>query len=436
MKISPLDLNSQCVHDLVRDIAHHLSVESSPVLKNAFRVDHQSDLHLLDWLKSRNYIREFTGPGGNQKTYYMAGVVSALTLDSAILADLPYKLDSVYAALRNQYEDRKDKYRMSFEEVCNLTRLRPESIQTALLYLTELGLFGYNIIDGKVTAISVDERFLHAINARQCVDSYKNLLRIPALTRTDRFIFRLRELIKEITYSLQIIEAHPDKDEYALKLELDGKAVLVRIDKSLIDDLNKPYESTESEPAKKIMAAVKDVIHSQLQKAGGMEMEEIEDVKVHFDSAPVRYQEQWSKGLPEKFDVAISFAGAERAWAEQLAELVRNEGYEVFCDTDYEEQLWGKDLIVFFDEIYRKRSRYCVIFISQEYKDRMWTNHERKSAQSRALEERGHEYILPVRVDDTDLPGLQPTIGHIDISKGIEFIATALIRKLSTIERI
>jgi len=428
MNISPLELDSQSVHDLVRAMAHHLAVKSSPVLKNAFRVDHQTDLNLLDWMMNRSYIRELTGPGENPKTYYMAGIVSALTLDSTVLTDLPHKLESVYDVLRSQYEDRKDKYRISFEELCKLVRLRPESTQTALLYLIELGLFGYNIIDGKVTVISVDEKILHATSAQKCVDNYKNLLRVPALTGTDRFIFRLRELIREIKHDLQIVESYADKEEYVLELAYDQKTLSIRISKCLIDDLNESYESIESGPAKKIMAAVKGVIHSQLKKAGVLETDE----KSHFDSAPVRCQEQWPEDLPEKFDVAISFAGTERELAEHLADLVRNEGYKVFYDAYYEEQLWGKDLPVFFDEIYRKRSSYCVIFISQEYRDRMWTNHERKSAQARALKERGNEYILPVRVDDTELPGLQPTIGHIDISKGLEFIASALIKKLSS----
>lgn len=133
------------------------------------------------------------------------------------------------------------------------------------------------------------------------------------------------------------------------------------------------------------------------------------------------------------FDVAISFAGAERSYAEELASLVREADFEVFYDNFYPEQLWGKDLVVFFDEIYRKRSRYCVIFVSQEYADRMWTNHERKSAQARALEEKGNEYILPIRIDDSELPGLPPTVGYLKLSEyGIAKIADTLITKLKT----
>jgi hypothetical protein len=114
-----------------------------------------------------------------------------------------------------------------------------------------------------------------------------------------------------------------------------------------------------------------------------------------------------------KYDVAVSFAGPERHFAETLANALRQEGFTVFYDNFYPEQLWGKDLVVFFDEVFRKQSRFCVIFVSRDYIERMWTNHERRSAQARALEEKGREYILPIKVDDSELPGMPSTIGYL-----------------------
>ena len=135
--------------------------------------------------------------------------------------------------------------------------------------------------------------------------------------------------------------------------------------------------------------------------------------------------------IPRRFDVALSFAGTERTLAEELAELVRDAGFEVFYDGFYPEQLWGKDLASFFDRVYRKDSRFCVMFVSREYAERMWTAHERRSAQARAVQEKGREYILPVRVDDTDLDGLPPTIGHVSLKEyTVEQIADLLVKKL------
>lgn len=161
--------------------------------------------------------------------------------------------------------------------------------------------------------------------------------------------------------------------------------------------------------------------------------------------APVRFERdlearlaQPTKGVSARseskfdYDVAISFSGSDRSIAERLAQSLQEAGYRVFYDDFYPEMLWGKDLTVLFDEIYRVRSRYCVILISEEYVSRMWTTHERKSAVARQLEERGAEYILPIQVDDTtDLPGVPPTLGRLTIrERAIEDIAKLLIAKL------
>jgi hypothetical protein len=53
------------------------------------------------------------------------------------------------------------------------------------------------------------------------------------------------------------------------------------------------------------------------------------------------------------FDVAISFAGPQRDIAEIIATRVKEAGFEVFFDGFFPEQLWGKDLAVFFDDVFR-----------------------------------------------------------------------------------
>jgi hypothetical protein len=66
--------------------------------------------------------------------------------------------------------------------------------------------------------------------------------------------------------------------------------------------------------------------------------------------------------------------------------------------------LWGKDLYEHLDWIYQKAARYCVLFASEAYANKVWTTHERRSAQARALQS-NQEYVLPVRFDDTEIPG-------------------------------
>ncbi|MFS8104497.1 TIR domain-containing protein [Lentzea alba] len=117
--------------------------------------------------------------------------------------------------------------------------------------------------------------------------------------------------------------------------------------------------------------------------------------------------------MAESYDVCLSFAGEQRPYVDDVARLLRDNGVKVFYD-DYEvATLWGKDLATYLDDIYRKRSRYCVLFASADYVRKTWTHHERASALDRLLRERD-DYVLPVRLDDTEIPGLRESIGHLD----------------------
>ena len=115
-----------------------------------------------------------------------------------------------------------------------------------------------------------------------------------------------------------------------------------------------------------------------------------------------------------QYDVCLSFAGEDRDFVQQVASRLRYRGISVFYDGYEQVDLWGKDLYVHLDNIYRKAAQYCVIFISRHYAMKLWSNHERQSSQARAFHE-NREYILPARFDDTEIPGLPPTIGYIDL---------------------
>lgn len=119
---------------------------------------------------------------------------------------------------------------------------------------------------------------------------------------------------------------------------------------------------------------------------------------------------------PKQYDVVLSFAGEDREYVERVAEFLEVNGVVAFYDKYEEVTLWGKDLAEHFEGIYRKQGRFCIMFISRHYADKVWTRHERKSALARALEERV-EYVLPARFDNTEIPGLRPTVGYLDLRK-------------------
>lgn len=114
------------------------------------------------------------------------------------------------------------------------------------------------------------------------------------------------------------------------------------------------------------------------------------------------------------YDVALSFAGEDREYVEAVAAALAGSGVKVFYDAYERSDLWGKNLYEHLTSVYKDDSRYVVVFVSKHYAHKVWTTHERRAAQARALVEHS-DYILPARFDDTDIPGLLNTVGHVSL---------------------
>lgn len=114
----------------------------------------------------------------------------------------------------------------------------------------------------------------------------------------------------------------------------------------------------------------------------------------------------------EQYEVALSFAGEDRVFAKELADALQQRGIKVFYDEYEKAKLWGQDLYTHLSKIYQNGASYVVMFISRHYAANVWTSHERKSAQARALKE-SREYILPIRLDRTEIEGVSQTIGYL-----------------------
>lgn len=138
----------------------------------------------------------------------------------------------------------------------------------------------------------------------------------------------------------------------------------------------------------------------------------------------------------KQFDVALSFAGEDREYVEQVANMLRRMGIQVFYDKYELVTLWGKNLYDYLTEIYQKKARFTVIFCSKHYADKLWTNQERRSAQAKAFKS-SSEYILPARFDDTEIPGILPTVGYVDLNEySPEELAKLVKEKVGPIERV
>lgn len=137
--------------------------------------------------------------------------------------------------------------------------------------------------------------------------------------------------------------------------------------------------------------------------------------------------------MPYEYDVALSFAGENRAFADAVASGLRGAGVTVFYDDFYAEDLWGADLAVKLREIYHDQSRYCIMILSRHYLEKMWPSHERQQAIERMISEKGKGYILPVRLDgfNDEVPGLSGSIGFLSVrSSNPQSVIDAFLRKI------
>jgi hypothetical protein len=131
-----------------------------------------------------------------------------------------------------------------------------------------------------------------------------------------------------------------------------------------------------------------------------------------------------------RYSVALSFAGEQRPYVDEVAGHLRDAGASVFYDMYEQVRLWGENLVDKFDVIYGPESRYVVMFISDAYAKKAWPKVERQRAQADAFATNRIK-VLPVRFDDTEVPGVLSTVAYIDL-KGMtpRQLANAILKKL------
>ena len=114
-----------------------------------------------------------------------------------------------------------------------------------------------------------------------------------------------------------------------------------------------------------------------------------------------------------EYDIGLSFAGEQREYVERVAEELDYRGILVYYDAYDQANLWGRDLGEYFKEVFQNRCRYCIVFASREYAAKMWPTFELENALKKATESH-RDYILPVKFDDTIIPGIPYTQGYLD----------------------
>ena len=133
------------------------------------------------------------------------------------------------------------------------------------------------------------------------------------------------------------------------------------------------------------------------------------------------------------YDVALSYSGNDRKYAEKLSECLKTQNVKVFYDRSEQADLWGVNLQTHLMELYRIRACYCILLVSESYVKSRWTKVELEAALTREFET-GTTYILPIRLDDTIMSGLLSTRAFLDARvTPIEEIASLVKSRLSAV---
>ena len=117
-----------------------------------------------------------------------------------------------------------------------------------------------------------------------------------------------------------------------------------------------------------------------------------------------------------EYQVALSFASEQRSYVHEVARHLQARSIAVFYDGFERVQLWGRNGTEAFQEAFACQTAYVVMCVSKAYILKAWPRHERRSALSRMIEYE-REYVLPVRFDDTQVPGLPEDLIFLDANQ-------------------
>ena len=130
-----------------------------------------------------------------------------------------------------------------------------------------------------------------------------------------------------------------------------------------------------------------------------------------------------------EYDVALSFAGEDRKFVKDCAEILRALNINVFYDNYEKEVLLGKNLYSYLADVYQNKARFAIVFVSESYKKKRWTNHELEYITARKFTQ-DEEYLLPVKLDETELNEIPLTTGCLQGNSPLE-VAITIAKKIN-----
>lgn len=115
------------------------------------------------------------------------------------------------------------------------------------------------------------------------------------------------------------------------------------------------------------------------------------------------------------FDVELSFPGEVRKMVEPIAIRLEAElgPHTYFYDNNYVAQLARPSPDLLLQDIYRKRSKLIVVFLSSDYQYKEWCGVEFRAIKE-VLMERQNNRIMFIKMDDGVVDGVFKTDGYVD----------------------
>ncbi|TAN53869.1 MAG: TIR domain-containing protein [Methylococcaceae bacterium] len=133
-----------------------------------------------------------------------------------------------------------------------------------------------------------------------------------------------------------------------------------------------------------------------------------------------------------RFRVALSFPGEHRAYVAQIADCLAQQlgRRQVFYDRWYEVELAKPNLDLHLQAIYHDQADLVVVFLCKEYNQKQWCGLEWRALRD-LIKRREDALLLPIRLDDADIPGLLSIDGYVDAQgRPAEEIAALILQRL------
>jgi len=136
-----------------------------------------------------------------------------------------------------------------------------------------------------------------------------------------------------------------------------------------------------------------------------------------------------------RFDFALSFAGADRQYAEGLFSLLAEREFEVFYDRNEQHRILAENIEEYLAPIYKSEAAYVVVLLGPDFPKRLWTRFESEQFKERF----GAGAVIPVWFTTAPI-GLFDETGRIggytfnpagDVAQQLTEIADLLTRKIA-----